>query len=501
MRPSSARRASGSENGGVWIMVGSSPRSIALTMATALAMVLGCNFTFEPDPGATAGPEIFDESVDAGLGSSPPEGGESGGGGAEPPRVADGGEPGFGGAMAPQMDAGVSAVDGGLPGGDFDGAVAPEGPDAGGDEAVDAGDAEAPCPDADDDLICDIDDMVCNADGQPLTCLRAEPPCPDATVPVVVDGCFTDACVGWADCVVQAPCDDVDRDGVCDAEDPACNADDQPLACAQPAPRCPPDTVPVIRNGCYDGCVAWDACRPAEPCPDADGDGICDARDDVCNADGVEVMCERVQRICPDNQVVVAIDGCYTDRCVTWAECVDPGPCDDTDGDGVCDVDDSECNTDGRPVACRRAAPPCPEDQVAEVTDGCYTGRCVTWEMCADAGGMGCRDAAGCEDAAYCGVAGACHPDGTCRRDADCVMPGNAFDAPLCEGWTTCEENACNWVCGDPRCTDLAGVDLGPCEQELGVARVDGQCVSISGCRVGVFRLFPTLEECRRGCR
>ena len=412
--------------------------------------------------------------------------------------------------MAPDQDADMVAGGGGAMD-DLDGGIdtlPPDGPIDGGvdaadgtiDGGVDAADGGRPCPDADGDQICDADDVVCNADGQPLTCLRAEPLCPDDTVPVVVDGCFTDACVGWADCAVAAPCDDTDGDGICDAEDPACNADDRPLECAQPAPRCRPGTVPVIRDGCYDGCAPWDACRAAVPCPDADGDGVCDARDDVCNADGLPVMCERAQRACPENQVVVAIDGCYTDRCVTWAECGDPGPCDDTDGDGVCDERDPECNTDRRPVTCRVAPPVCPEDRVAEVTDGCYTGRCVTWEMCADAA-VDCREGAGCDDAAYCDVAGDCHLDGTCRRDADCVMPGNAFDAPLCEGWTTCEENACNWVCGDPRCTDLAGVEFGPCARVLGVARVDGRCVTISGCDPGVFQMFPGLEECRRGCR
>ena len=36
--------------------------------------------------------------------------------------------------------------------------------------------SEGPCPDTDDDGLCDADDRVCNADGNPLNCRRAAPP-------------------------------------------------------------------------------------------------------------------------------------------------------------------------------------------------------------------------------------------------------------------------------------------------------------------------------------
>src|SRR5690606_31506434 len=57
-------------------------------------------------------------------------------------------------------------------------------------------------------------------------------------------------------------------------------------------------------------------------------------------------------------------------------------PCPDADADGVCDADDANCNVDGKPLACRRVAPPCPRGTVPEVQDGCYTDRCVSWDEC-----------------------------------------------------------------------------------------------------------------------
>jgi len=54
----------------------------------------------------------------------------------------------------------------------------------------------------------------------------------------------------------------------------------------------------------------------------------------------------------------------------------------DADGDAVCDADDSDCNADGTLLMCRRVAPQCAAGTVPEVRQGCYTDVCVTWAEC-----------------------------------------------------------------------------------------------------------------------
>lgn len=59
------------------------------------------------------------------------------------------------------------------------------------------------------------------------------------------------------------------------------------------------------------------------------------------------------------------------------------GLCADADRDGECDADDATCEIDGVPLACRRVAPKCGTGTVPEVREGCYTDRCLTWAECA----------------------------------------------------------------------------------------------------------------------
>jgi eight-cysteine-cluster-containing protein len=63
------------------------------------------------------------------------------------------------------------------------------------------------------------------------------------------------------------------------------------------------------------------ACAPSACAADADRDGICDAEDPTCNSDGVELSCRRVAPPCARGTVPEVREGCYTDACVTWAEC------------------------------------------------------------------------------------------------------------------------------------------------------------------------------------
>lgn len=56
-------------------------------------------------------------------------------------------------------------------------------------------------------------------------------------------------------------------------------------------------------------------------------------------------------------------------------------------------------------------------------------------------------------------------------------------------------------------CSDLEGVDLGPCEQILGYAAIGGECVAISGCSTVdgnnidyAPAIFPDPESCAQSC-
>jgi len=466
----------------------------------------GCNFTMEPDPGATE-PGLFGEDPEAGAGAvnTPnPFGGmmDGQGGSIDFPAA---GEDGAGGTLIGAADAAVPGADSeiGEPEGALDaGSPHPLGPDGG-----------MPCADldADRDGLCDGVDPICNADGQAVTCRRAQPMCPDGLVPEAREGCYTGRCVSWDMCGQGGACPDVDGDGICDLDDPVCNPDGEPVTCEREAPMCPEGQVPTASAGCYSGeCVSWDACQPVRPCADADHDGHCDAMDAECNADGSPVSCERPPPACPPDHYPEITLGCYTERCLTWEECDDVLLL-------ACMADEA-CPDDRW---CRETLDPVVSQCVPYLTEGDVCGgfqipsearRCHPTTACSDRDprlpdGEGvcraiCDAETPCEDEAYCAVADVCRIDGECHLAADCLRPGNDYPAPFCEGWPTCNaENRCDFFCGDPRCIDLAGVDFGPCERGIGVARINGVCMTISGCNAGDFRLFDDLQACLQGCR
>jgi hypothetical protein len=133
---------------------------------------------------------------------------------------------------------------------------------------------------------------------------------------------------------------------------------------------------------------------------------------------------------------------------------------------------------------------------------------CDVPDLVADVPGVcrsSCRSEADCEASEYCAGDGLCHADATCDVAADCLSPGNDFPQILCIGYPVCPgfgepaQNQCGIRCGDPRCIELTQ-DFGPCDQVLGWGRVQGACVSISGCDAGSFELFSSQPECEAAC-
>lgn len=387
---------------------------------------------------------------------------------------------------------------------------------------IDSCDPE-PCPDVDHDEICDADDSECNADGTPLQCRQAAPPCEPGTVPEIRDNCYSGRCVAWDQCGEPLPCNDADEDGICDERDaicgdneilcdgpeplcdrgmvpvavngcftgacttwdqcgePACedtdndgvcdgrdfecNADGTPLQCRQAPPACEPGTVPEIRNNCYTRrCVTWEQCGEP-PCADVDEDGICDERDEVCGDNNV--ICDALPPLCEAGTIPIALNGCWTGACTTWAKCSEELACDDADGDGTCNNQDGDCNADGTPLQCRRAPPRCERGTVPEIRNGCYTDRCVTWEMC---GG-------GCDDADHDGICDAddrlCESDGSqlqCRRPEPACERGTHPEVrggcytDRCLSWEMCAEaTAAEGCVVDIDCGDEQSCQNGAC--------------------------------------
>ena len=105
-------------------------------------------------------------------------------------------------------------------------------------------------------------------------------------------------------------------------------------------------------------------------------------------------------------------------------------------------------------------------------------------------------------------------PDCECECPASkepvCGVDGNTYlsacDA-TCAGVEIRSNEACELTTTlTPPCYDVAGVDFGPCDAVLGVAIVNGNCTTLSGCDIRITRIdysasfFPTVEICQQTC-
>jgi hypothetical protein len=141
--------------------------------------------------------------------------------------------------------------------------------------------------------------------------------------------------------------EDVDFDGICDADDPHCNLDSIALSCRRLAPECPRGTVPEVRDGCYtDVCVTWDICLPTLP-PEP---GLCGGRNmpecpqdmycmfppgTMCGASDIPGVCMPLEPEMACIEIYEPVCGCdgmtYSNECFAMAAgaSIDhPGACD-----------------------------------------------------------------------------------------------------------------------------------------------------------------------------
>ena len=196
--------------------------------------------------------------------------------------------------------------------------VANDGPDFDGDGLCDLGD-----PDDDDDGSLDVDDTD---DNNPNICSDTDfDQCDDC-----INGTFDPANDGA----------DFEGDGLCDLGDPDDDNDGSLDV---------DDTDPLDPNVCSD--TDLDTCEdclngtynPADDGPDFDGDGLCDAGDNDQDNDGVLAANDSDDRhrfACSD----LDTDGC--DDCSSGSfDLANDGS--DFDGDGSCDLGDSDDDNDG----------------------------------------------------------------------------------------------------------------------------------------------------------
>jgi hypothetical protein len=124
-------------------------------------------------------------------------------------------------------------------------------------------------------------------------------------------------------------------------------------------------------------------------------------------------------------------------------------------------------------------------------------------EFIADAPGtcrLSCEKSSQCPDSQYCDTSGVCRDDGACKTLKDCGAEGNSYMTLDCMGYDLCQDGKCGTVCGNPTCPNLAGINFGFCAMVLGVANIDGNCQTVSGCSDQGYTLFADLKACNAAC-
>lgn len=177
-----------------------------------------------------------------------------------------------------------------------------------------------------------------------------------------------------------------------------------------------------------------------------------------------------------------------------------------------CCGDECGCADGSAPVNCLvdpcDVTEPCETDNVAACVSN-YCGGCNA-EFVDLEGGLACQPAQPCEfdrdckKGQYCGAQSECVEVGSCSADFECNLPGNNFNTlKKCLGYGECNENRCEYRCGNAKCINHEGYDFGDCEMVIGYVRIGDHCESVSGCGSlipGDMPAFASKQECEASC-
>jgi len=326
--------------------------------------------------------------------------------------------------------------------------------------------------DADDDEVCDADEVVGCQD--PVACNYNEL-ATDAAACVYATGCET--CSGPTDGTGTIVDNDADDDGVCDAaeitgcqDSAACNYDED----ATDAGDC---TYPV---GC-DTCTGETDGSGTVVDNDADDDGVCDA-DEVAGCQDNQA-CNYNAAATDDGEACVYPTGCET--CSGATDGTGTVVDNDADDDSVCDADEvvgcqneTACNYNSAATdagACEFATANC-EACSGNASDG--TGTVVLNDADSD-GVCDADEVAGCQNSDACNYdASATDEDGSCVYALGCdVCAGGATDGT---GYVQDLDADNDGVCDADEISGCQNSDA--CNFNAAATDEDGSCVYATGC-------------------
>ena len=316
--------------------------------------------------------------------------------------------------------------------------------------------------DADDDGVCDADEVVGCQDATACNYMAAATDSGECVF--TVDAC--DTCSGETDGTGVVVDNDSDDDGVCDADEiPGCQ---DALACNYNAAATDEDGSCVHATGC-DVCAGTsDDGTGYVSDQDADDDGVCDA-DEVEGCQDAEAC--NYNASATDSAACVYATGCET--CSGETDGSGVILANDVDGDGICDADEIPGCQDA--LACNFNASATDDDASCVFPEGCDTCSGATdgtgTVIDNDADGDGVCDAdevVGCQDAT------ACNYDVDATDDGVCYFSSTYFD---------CFGNCLNDANGNGVCDEIEAMVAGAYSE--GVLFGESQCDGEEFCGEG----------------
>ena len=324
--------------------------------------------------------------------------------------------------------------------------------------------------DADDDGVCDADEIAGCQDA--TACNYNENATDDDDSCIFVDG-ICETCSGETDGTGTIVDNDADDDGVCDADEIAGCQD--ATACNYNENATDDDDSCIFVDGICETCSGETDGTGTIVDNDADDDGVCDA-DEIVGCFDDEACNFNVNATDIDNDSCVFATGCEscsgdTDGTGTIVD-------NDADDDGVCDADEIAGCQDA--TACNYNENATDDDGSCEFAEEYYDcdGNCINDadgdEICDELEVAGCQDATACnynenatDDDGSCEYAEEYYDcDGNCINDADGDEICDELEVAGCTDATACNYN------------ENATDDDGSCEYAEEYYDCDGNCIN-----------------------